>query len=246
MRLAALTAFFYCTQIMKRNYPIETICAIDDELVRQIVFHEAGHATAIYLYNKQKQLPPVFFQITIKALDRGINSALTHCQCKHHHFMGVVEGGCLIQCLPVASIDRTDYSSVTEQDAYSTAYEADMVNLLIGPLAEAKHVAIRDNEHFNAQLVSINALHNYGGSSDLAKIDEYLQVFIGTKSQHEKKLAELFNIAFQFISTPVYWQAIERLANYIFKHRETTINCEEAMAVLDKSISTEYKPHRVL
>jgi len=52
---------------MKRNYQINTICPIDDqELIRQTAFHEAGHAAAIYLYNKQKQLPPVFFKSRLK------------------------------------------------------------------------------------------------------------------------------------------------------------------------------------
>ena len=62
---------------MKRNYQTDVSCTINDQdLIRQIAFHEAGHATAIYLYNKQKQLPPVYFQITIKALDRLKDSSL--------------------------------------------------------------------------------------------------------------------------------------------------------------------------
>jgi hypothetical protein len=38
---------------MKRNYPFDTISSIlDQDLIKQIAFHEAGHAAAIYLYNK--------------------------------------------------------------------------------------------------------------------------------------------------------------------------------------------------
>ncbi|MDD5412543.1 MAG: hypothetical protein PHF31_14220 [Methylobacter sp.] len=226
---------------MKRNYQIDVNCPINDQdLIRQIAFHEAGHATAIYLYNKQKQLPPVFFQITIKALDRLKDSHLNTCSLAHDHFVAVVEGGCLIQSLPVALIESAYYFSVTEQDAYRTAFEADMVNLLIGPLAEAKHVALRDNEQFNARLININALNYYGGTADLEKIYEYLEVFIATKSQHEKKMSELFNKAFQFISSPVHWKAIECLADYILNNRENTIGCEEAISVLDKSIRDKF------
>jgi hypothetical protein len=226
---------------MKRNYQIDVNCSINDQdLIRQIAFHEAGHATAIYLYNKQKQLPPVFFQITIKALDRLKDSDLNTCSLAHDHFVAVVEGGCLIQSLPVALIESANYFSVTEQDAYRTAFEADMINLLIGPLAEAKHVALRDNEQFNAHLVNINTLNYYGGTTDLEKIYEYLEVFIATKSQHEKKMSELFNKAFQFISSPVHWKAIECLADYILNNRENTIGCEEAIAVLDKSIRDKF------
>jgi len=35
------------------------------EVNRKVAIHEAGHATAIHLGNKQKELPPVFFQIFI-------------------------------------------------------------------------------------------------------------------------------------------------------------------------------------
>ena len=54
-------------------------------------------------------------------------------------------------------------------------------------------------------------------------------------SLHEEKIAELFNQAFQFIDSPVHWQAIERLAGYILDNTKNTIGCEEAIAVLDES-----------
>ena len=231
---------------MKRNYQLTPTCPINDqELIRQTAFHEAGHAAAIYLYNKQKQLPPVFFQITIKAWDYPKNSPLDKGSLAHEHFVGVVEGGCLIQSLPVALIESASYFSASEQDAYRTAFEADMINLLIGPLAEAKHVALRDNEPFNAHLVNINALLYYGGRSDLEKIDDYLDAFIATKSQHEQKLSELFNKAFQFISSPVHWKAIEGLADYILHNTGNTISCEEAITALDKSINDEAIQNRM-
>lgn len=222
---------------MKRNYQTDISCPISDrDLIRQIAFHEAGHATAIYLGNKRKQLPPVFFQITIKALDRAQHSPWNPGSLSHDHFAAVVEGGCLIQGPPSALIESAHYFSNTEQDAYRTAFEADMINLLVGPLAEAKHVALRDNEHFSAHLININALHYYGGGSDLEKIHEYLDAFIGAKNKRDEKLSELFNQAFQFISLPVYWQAIERLAEFILNNSENVISCEEAITVLDQSV----------
>jgi len=225
---------------MKRNYQIDVSCPIDDQdLLRQIAFHEAGHASAIYLYNKQKQLPPVYFQITIKALDRQKYSS-SDSRLAYDHFAAVVEGGRLIHSLPVALIESTQYFSASEQDAYRTAFEADMINLLIGPLAEARHVALRDDEPFNARLVNVNALHNYGGTSDLNKVYEYLDSFIATRSQHREKMAELFDQAFQFISSPAHWKAIERLADYILNNKENIISCEEAIAVLDEGRTSEF------
>jgi len=135
---------------MKRDYSIDAInSALDQDLIRQIVFHEAGHAAAIYLYNKQKQLPPVYFQITIKNTDHSLTHPFASRSVRHDHFVAAVEGGCLIHSLPVTLIESANYFSLDEQDTYRTAFEADMINLLVGPLAEAKHVALRDNERFN-------------------------------------------------------------------------------------------------
>jgi hypothetical protein len=91
-----------------------------------------------------------------------------------------------------------------------------MINLLVGPLAEAKHVALRDNECFSKNLINVNALHNYGGKSDLEKV------------------SGLFNKAFQFIDSPDHWKAIERLADYILDNTKNTISCEEAIAMRDE------------
>lgn len=221
---------------MKRNYPIDPVSSVpDQDLIKQIVFHEAGHAAAIHLYNKQKKLPPVYFQITIKKPDHSLGIPFASRAIRHDHFVARIEGGCLIHSLPVALLESANYFSLDEQNAFRTAFEADMINLLVGPLAEAKHVALRDNECFSKNLITINALHYYGGKSDLEKVYDYLENFIADNSLHEEKILELFNKALQFINSPVYWKAIERLAGFILDHMKNTISCEEAIAVLEES-----------
>ena len=52
--------------IMRRTCSINTTHSFNDiGLIRQAAFHEAGHAAAIHIGNRQKQLPPIFFQIFI-------------------------------------------------------------------------------------------------------------------------------------------------------------------------------------
>jgi len=221
---------------MKRNYPINAMSPVrDQDLIRQIVFHEAGHAAAIHLYNKQKQLPPVYFQITIKQTDHSHTKPFASRTISRDHFVAMVEDGCLIHSLPITLIESANYFSLDEQDTYRTAFEADIINLLVGPLAEAKHVALRDNECFNKNLINVNALYNYGGTSDLEKVYDYLESLISDARLIEEKIAELFDQAFQFIDSPAHWQAIERLASYILENMKNTISCEEAIAVLDES-----------
>ena len=154
-----------------------------------------------------------------------------------------VEGGRLIELLP-PSIDclinelteHTDIIELLLKD-YMRAFEADIINLLIGPLAEAKHVADTDDELFNHKLVNLDALRNYGGSSDIALANEYLRCFSADKQQQDEKLTELFTVAFDFINNATNWAAISRLADYILGSRKNIIRCEEVFLMLDQSVA---------
>lgn len=234
---------------MKRNKVID-VPRFDNksaELKRCIAFHEAGHATAIYLNNKARDLPPVFFQILFKDIkeaspedfENAGHTAPGECIAK-------VEGGRLIQSLPHSMeallekiTGQDDAMSRTVKD-YVTAFDADIVNLLVGPLAEAKHVAETDNELFNHRLVNINALKNYGGSSDIESAYEYLQSYSSNKQQQDEKLNELFNVAFNFVNDHENWKAISKLAGYIADSNKNTISCEEVIAVLESSNTIDF------
>jgi DNA-binding ferritin-like protein (Dps family) len=55
---------------MKRNKIIDDYRShIKRQHKIAITFHEAGHATAIYLNNKARNLPPIFFQIVFKEIE---------------------------------------------------------------------------------------------------------------------------------------------------------------------------------
>lgn len=207
---------------------------------QRIAFHEAGHVTAIYLNNKARNLPPVFFQIMFKDLDGKSDEDLMAYQWTHDDCIARVEGGRLIELLP-SSIDalahETKGHNATMEPLimdYMIAFEADIINLLIGPLSEAKYVADTDDELFNPQLVNLKALKNYGGSSDLALVIEYLQSFSACKQQQDEKLDELFSVAFSFIKDQANWAAITKLANYILDSNKNIISCEDVVSLLEQ------------
>ena len=85
-------------------------------------------------------------------------------------------------------------------------------------------------------MINVDVLKYYGGVSDLEKIDEYLSSIIANKEQRRLKLSELFSQAFEFISHPVFWQAIKDLSDYIFKTEQEIVSCEEAIEILDDSV----------
>jgi hypothetical protein len=72
--------------------------------------------------------------------------------------------------------------------------------LLAGPLAEAKYVALRDNEIFNANLVNLRALIFYSGDQDLSAINNYMDCFVPDKADRRQQLADLFSAAYGLIN----------------------------------------------
>jgi len=204
-----------------------------------IAFHEAGHAAAIHLNNKARNLPPVFFQIVFKDLSGAPDYDVLIYKATHDDSIARVEGGRLIDLLP-HSIDGLDHKLIKHNQImaplvrdYLVAFEADIINLLAGPLAEAKHVYKRDDELFNHQLVDLKSLKNYGGDSDLALARDYLESFSASKQIQDQKLAELFASACDFVREPSNWKAITKLANYILDSNKNMISCEEVVSVID-------------
>lgn len=221
---------------MERNYySITSTFVHPNELNWRTAFHEAGHAAAIHLGNRQKQLPPVFFEIHVR---RPRNT--------YDDFFAKVIDGNLIQNLPIAVIESFDGMAEDQAQACQRAYEADVVNLLVGPLAEAKYVSIRDDEVFNINLINFNALHNYGGYSDLEQALSYLDHFIPSKAQREQKMQELLAQAFSFIDNRRHWKCILNLAHYILESQQEIISCDEAIGVFDRclTVNTPFRSDR--
>jgi hypothetical protein len=212
---------------MERNYQVATPRNIHpDEIHCRTAYHEAGHAAAIHIRNRQKQLPPVFFEIQVKRPQSG----------EMEFFAKVVDGN-LIQNLPIAVIESFSMMTDSGQHSCQRAYEADIVNLLVGPLAEAKYVALSDDEIFNLQLMNLNALRHYGGHTDLETVQHYLECFITSKQRREKKLKELMVQAYQFIDNPRHWECIRSLAHFILDSGEEVISCDDAIGIFDACLT---------
>lgn len=210
---------------MQRIYPPSA--SISKNLILQTAFHEAGHAASIYIGNQEKNLPPVYFQIQIK------NSNTTNNQ-----LVAKVIDGCLIQNLPMVGLENIDNNLTKEEQLkYKCAYEADVINYLVGPLAEAKYISIRDDEALNFNLLNPDALNYYGGSSDVEKAYAYLEYFISSKAKREERMLELFAQAFQFIETQKNWVCILNLAHYLLHSEKDIISCEEAITIFDQHLS---------
>lgn len=197
-----------------------------EEASKKIAFHAAGHATAIYLGNQQKGLEPVFFQILINLLSNDLHLG------KHSKtYTAKVEGGCLID-VPSSLDQATQGFSKTQKHAYSRAFDRDIINLLAGFLAEAKYVALRDDEPISPRLVNIEALPNYGSLAELEKLNQYFECIAETDVQKETKIIALYNEAFRFVSERSNWLAITALAGYILTVDKNTIDFDEIIAAI--------------
>lgn len=209
---------------------------------RRNAYHQAGHAAAIYLGNKQKNLPAVHFQISIKPHERDgrLSGRTLRLPCK---YAAKVEGGRLLQSLPLSFADATRHLSPAEQSLCRSAIEADITNLLAGPLAEAKHVALRDDEVFNANLVYLGALQFYGGKVELEIINELMDCYLSDKAERKQKLAELFLAAYSFINDPKSWKAITVVAEMVCSAPQDIFSCEELISLLTSAYTANmHKP----
>jgi hypothetical protein len=223
---------------MKRNKIIDSFIHNSEQHKQCIAFHEAGHATAIYLNNKARNLPPIFFQIIIRQINGTSDHEGSTYQSTQDASVARVEGGRLIESLPY-KVDGLAHKLIDHNEAmmplvkdYVTAFEADIINLLVGPLAESKYVHERDNEPFGNQFANLQALENYGGDSDLALVREYVESFSASKQRQDGKLDELFAKACDFVSDVSNWKAITRLANYILDTDKAVISSEEVVSVI--------------
>jgi hypothetical protein len=218
---------------MKRNHIFNrAVNPAHQEVNRKVAIHEAGHAAAIYLGNKQKRLPPVFFQIFITPVNDGLQSSrfLGNPDIK---YIANIEGGRLIPILPSSIEAATSGFSSEQITAYQQAFEADMINILVGSLAEAKYISQRDGMLINPRLRNLNALYYFGGISDVECINEYLNCFFENSDFRRQKIAELLWTAFSFINEGSNWHAITALADHIVREDRTVMECNEIISVLE-------------
>jgi hypothetical protein len=204
------------------------------DIRKKTAVHEAGHAAAVYLGNQQKQLPLVYFQIVLpEGCDQKAGRILHYPRPSHNH--AEVKGGRLIHTLPLSVEETLKNFSEFEREAYLQAFDADIVNTLVGPLAEAKYVALSADETINPRLANFESLQNYGGAADLKTVQDYLDCWSDDPMRKARKMVDLFLAAYGFINDAHNWTAIIRLADFMIESGKNVIVCEEATAVLDAS-----------
>lgn len=203
---------------------------------RSVAIHQAGHAAAIYFLNLQNGLPPVFFQILISPSDIDFQSSQFD-RAPDNQTSVKIDGGRLIPVL-LSSVEQATsgfYSAQTQ--TYERAFEADMINNLAGPLAEAKYIAQRDGELMTPNMINVNSLHYYGGSPHLESLNEYLECFLPNQELKALKISELFLAAFNFVNKKSNWRAITALADFIMTAEKDVIDYNEIVTVLETSHS---------
>ncbi len=218
---------------MKRNYYINDLdLGTFQKLAVQIAYHEAGHATAIYLYNKQQQLPSIFFQIHLKNYE-DIKQLTAHDINYQGAYVAEIEGGCLIENLALnLSVSKNEIKP-REKEEYYRALNADVINLLAGSIAEQNYLILRDNEIINEALLNIRNLGRYGNYSDMQKINNYLRFLSDCPVEQQQKLTLLLKESFFFITHPQTWKAVTAVAHYILDSQKQEVYCEDIFKVID-------------
>jgi hypothetical protein len=187
------------------------------------MFNLAGYATAIYLNNKARNLPSCAFQISLDDLANQPKSGLRASEtCQIEPLLPLMSG-----------ILHDTEGTVINRGFVVTAFEVDIINLLIGPLAEARHVAEANREPFTHHSISLQALKFYNGALKLDLVEEYLQSLSDSQQEVDEKRSELYSIAFNFINDPANWRTITNLANYACENMKTIITSDDAAFVCE-------------
>lgn len=202
------------------------------ELHKCLAYHAAGQVASIYRGNKQKGLPFVFFRIFKKPFISE-SSVVHYLNAPRDNFIADVEGGRLIRTLPPLLAEQTKDFTFAQKQFYEKAFEADVANILAGPLAEAKYVAQRDDETITARLVNLKALTFYHGASEVDLVSRYFECINLSENEKEKKIVDIYFDSFSFLSEYGNWSAITRLAGYILESDKSVIESDEAIAVID-------------
>jgi len=206
------------------------------KIEKNVAVHQAGHAAAIYLNNLEKGWPPVFFQILITPLDTDFYSLQFDSKSINRNHVKV-DGGRLTPILPSSFEVATDDFFSAQTRAYERAFEADMINILVGPLSEAKYIGLRDGELMTPNMINVNALQYYGGASHLESLNEYLDCFSQNQELKEHKMTELFSAAFNFVNNNSNWRSIIALSDLIESAGKEVIGYDEIVTVVEAAHS---------
>ncbi|NOU20982.1 MAG: hypothetical protein HOO93_04195 [Methyloglobulus sp.] len=202
------------------------------KLDKSIAYRQAGHAVGICLGNRLKQLPPVYFQVTLTSReDAGqINNRYLPALSQYN---ASVEGGRLVQYLPSSFAEATRHLTWAQRHEYQCAFDADVANLLAGIMAEAYYFSQHEGVAFNANLVYQLAQSSDGGRANMDLINGYLKCWSPDQADRQKKLADLFLATYRFVNEPSNWQTITFLADYLWGRPTGVVPCEDIIALVD-------------
>ena len=193
-------------------------------------YQQAGQAAAIYIGNKERKLPAVYFKILIGP---QAQASLTSFGVPADYALNsnpvTIEGGRLVDNLLLLSENMAQYFSPLQLEQYRSAVEADITNLLVGIMAEVKYAAQLKRTPFSVNSVTADSLADHCDAGDWAMVSEYIQLY---KEDRDRKLSRLITAAFNFVSKPSYWRAISKLARFIQSKIMDTISCEEVASII--------------
>ncbi|CAG7857057.1 hypothetical protein MCAMS1_01768 [biofilm metagenome] len=205
--------------------------AVHSEKLKRMAFHTAGQAVAIYLRNKRMGLSAAFFRLIANPLDKQSHKTATKLG-NGKNYTYIVDGGRLIQALPVSLVESTVDFTRTQKLYYEKAFDADIINMLAGPVAEAKYVAQRDNEIITPRLVNFNSLGFYNGLEEMGTVLSYLKCLNLPPDEQQRKMVNLYLASFSFVGEIKIWNNISQLANHILTTDKDIFEADEIISFL--------------
>ena len=202
---------------------------------KQYAFHNAGHLVAIYVNDGNERLNRSYFHIKLDDFNSNETDSVHQVIRNGHRNMAYSNAGCSMQSIAAAVEDASpSYADACREN--KSLLEAEIISLLAGPLAEARYIHDEDNEPMTHYLVDLEALKSYGGYDDLILVQENLNALSQDPSERERKLAELFKTAFDFIVNELNWKVVSQLAESLY--RKKSMSYGEVVAMFEANQHT--------
>ena len=190
-----------------------------DRIPRYVAIHEAGHATVSWISQKRLGFDwAPFDRIIVRTPREILSGPYIDRREREVNCMGIVERSDRFNAYGMGPANNPSLPDGVAS-LWRANMEADVIDTLAGPIAEAKFLH-----------VSVLSSFLVGGEEDLRIAKHKAREFVRSENELRSLMASLQKEAAVLVRRPSVWEAINALADVVL--RERTVEADEAVTTI--------------